>query len=93
MLSKDKNTDIILKKAPPKLFETIKLIFKLLVNGKIPLRNHHRHKLSKHASFIRDNIKGNSSQVKRNISQKGGSLGSVLKTILPVVSPILSLLI
>ena len=89
----DKRTDIILKKAPLKLYKALRLLFKLLVKGAIPLKPTHRSKLKKWAPFIRQNSKGTHSQIKKRVSQNGEGLGDILKTVLPMIIPILSLMI
>ena len=89
----NKRTDIILKNAPLKLYKSLRLLFKLLVKGAFPLKPTHRSKLKKWAPFIRKNSKGKHSDIKRRVSQNGEGLGDILKTVLPMITPILSLMI
>ena len=93
LTKKAKDRDIVLKKAPLTLYKTIRLLFKLIKRGSIPLNNKQRHRLKPWANFIRDNSTGNDSTVKSRVSQNGDGLGSILKTILPIIAPILSMII
>ena len=88
-----KRTDIILKNAPLKLYKTLRLLFKLVLKGVFPLKPTHRSKLRKWAPFIRENAKGKHGDVKRRVSQNGKGLGDILKTVLPLIGPIISLMI
>ena len=90
---KAKNRDIVLKKAPLSLYKTIRLLFKLLKKGAIPLNNPQRNRLKPWVNFIRENSTGSDSSVKKRISQRGEGLGSVLKTVLPIIGPILSMIV
>ena len=89
----DKRTDIILKKAPLKLYKALRLLFKLLLKGAFPLKPTHRSKLKKWAPFIRQNSKGKHGDIKKRVSQNGEGLGDILKTVLPMIIPILSMMI
>ena len=93
MTKKAKNRDIILKKAPLTLFKTIRVLFNLMKGGAIPLTNAQRSRLKPWINFIRQNSKGSDTAVKTRVSQNGNGLGSILKTILPIIAPILSMLI
>jgi len=88
-----KRSDIILKNAPLKLYKVLRLLFKMVLKGVFPLKPTPRNKLKKWAPFIRENSKGKDSDVKRRVSQNGEGLGDILKTVLPIITPILSLLI
>ena len=90
---KAKNRDIVLKKAPLSLYKTIRLLFKLLKKGAIPLNNAQRNRLKPWINFIRENSKGNDSIVKSRVSQSGDGLSSILKTVLPIIAPILSMIV
>ena len=92
LTKKARNRDIILKKAPLTLYKTIRLLFKLVKKGAVPLTNGQRNRLKPWSNFIRDNSIGRDSQVKQNISQNGDGLGSILKTVLPIIAPILSMI-
>ena len=90
---KAKNRDIVLKKAPLSLYKTIRLLFKLLKKGAIPLNNGQRNRLKPWINFIRENSTGNDSTVKSRVSQSGDGLSSILKTVLPIIAPILSMIV
>ena len=93
LTKKAKNRDIVLKKAPITLYKTIKLLFKLMKKGAIPLNNVQRNRLNPWINFIRKNATGKDSTVKSNVVQNGDGLSSILKTILPIIAPILSMII
>ena len=88
-----KKRDLILAKAPSSFYKTIRLLFKLLKNGSIPLKKTHRPRVRPWIDFIRRNSKGRLSDVKSDVSQQGTGLMNILKTVLPIVTPILSMLI
>jgi len=92
-LSGHENRDIILRNAPLKLYKVIRLLFKLMMNGTFPLKAMHRSKLVKWSSFIKENSKGKDIDVRRRVSQNGKGLSDILKTVLPIITPMLSLLI
>lgn len=93
LTKKGKQRDVILKKAPLTLYKTIRLLFKLMKRGAIPLSSGQRNRLKPWANFIRSNSVGKDVKVKENVSQNGGSLASILKTVLPIIRPILALLV
>ena len=93
LTKKAKNRDIVLKKAPITLYKTIKLLFNLMKKGAIPLNNVQRNRLNPWINFIRKNATGKDSTVKSNVVQNGDGLSSILKTILPIIAPILSMII
>ena len=93
LTKKAKNRDIVLKKAPITLYKTIRLLFKLMKKGAIPLNNVQRNRLKPWINFIRKNATGKDSTVKSNVVQNGDGLSSILKTILPIIAPILSMII
>ena len=83
----------MLKKAPLTLYKTIRLLFKLMKKGSIPLNNVQRKRLKPWLNFIRKNATGKDSSVKSNVVQNGDGLSSILKTVLPIIAPILSMII
>lgn len=93
LTKKAKNRDIILRKAPLSLYKTIRLLFKLMKKGAVPLTNAQRHRLKPWVNYIRENSIGKESKVKKNVSQNGDGLSSILKTILPIITPILSMIV
>ena len=93
LTKKAKNRDIVLKKAPLTLYKTIRLLFKLMKKGAIPLSNTQRSRLKPWVNFIRENSTGKDSSVKRNVIQNGDGLSSILKTIIPIIAPILSMIV
>ena len=93
LTKKAKNRDIVLKKAPITIYKTIRLLFKLMKKGAIPLNNVQRNRLKPWINFIRKNATGKDSTVKSNVVQNGDGLSSILKTILPIIAPILSMII
>ena len=93
LTKKAKTRDIVLKKAPITLYKTIKLLFNLMKKGAIPLNNVQRNRLNPWINFIRKNATGKDSTVKSNVVQNGDGLSSILKTILPIIAPILSMII
>ena len=93
LTKKAKNRDIVLKKAPLTLYKTIRLLFKLMKKGAIPLNNVQRNRLKPWINFIRKNATGKDSTVKSNVVQNGDGLSSILKTILPIIAPILSMIV
>ena len=90
--SKSKRAEI-LNNGPPSLFKNLKTLCRCLVDGRIPLTNSHRRRLTNHKQLIREisalPIKG----IKDNVIMQGDGIGSFLKTILPIVAPILTALI
>ena len=88
-----KNRDIVLNKAPLTLYKTIRLLFKLMKKGAIPLNNAQRDRLKPWVSFIRNNSVGKDSSIRSRVVQNGNGLSSILKTILPIIAPILSMII
>jgi len=93
LTKKAKNRDIVLKKAPLTLYKTIRLLFKLMKKGAIPLSNTQRSRLKPWVNFIRENSTGKDSTVKNNVIQNGDGLSSILKTIIPIIGPILSMIV
>ena len=93
LTKKAKNRDIILRKAPLSLYKTIRLLFKLMKKGAVPLTNAQRHRLKPWVNYIRENSTGKESKVKKNVSQNGDGLSSILKTVLPIIAPILSMIV
>ena len=71
--------------APTQLFTVIKLICKLISDGKIKIG-----KASRHRKLI-DEFKGkNASAIKAVSSQKGGAIGSILSAVVPFLAPLVS---
>ena len=90
----DKKTrSIILAKSPVSLYDCIKTLCKGLVDGGIVLTNHHRNRLATHRSLIRELSKGTNRDIKSKSLMNGDGLGSFLKSVLPIITPILAALI
>ena len=87
-----KKRDIVLKNAPLSFYKSIRLLFNLMKNGSIPLKKTHKPRVGPWVNFIRKNSKGRLVDIKRDVSQQGGGLGTILKAVLPIVTPILSML-
>ena len=87
-----KKRNVVLKKAPLSMYKSIRLLFKLMKNGTIPLKKTHKARIKPWVHLIRKNSRGKLANVKRNVSQEGEGLGSILKTILPIITPILSMI-
>ena len=83
----------ILNNAPPSLFRNIKSLCKCLVDGRIPLTNAHRRRLHSHIPLIREISTTPTAGIKDNVIMRGDGIGSFLKSILPIVAPILTALI
>ena len=85
-----KRRDIILKNAPLSLFKAIKTLFNSILKGYIPLKETHKRALQPHKRFIREQAISNHSKIKKRITQKGSGLASILKTVLPIIAPIIT---
>ena len=83
----------ILNNGPPSLFKNIKTLCRCLVDGRIPLKNSHRRRLIPHKQLIREISALPLNGIKDNVVMRGDGIGSFLKTILPIVAPILTALI
>ena len=89
---KDRKT--ILRNSPSILFKVLKLIFKLLTNGKLVLNRKQKQSLKKHEKFIHSVNTVKALHIKRKLlAQRGESLATVLKTVLPIIVGIVKLAI
>lgn len=75
----------MLMAAPTPLFTVLKLICKLIVDGKVKVGRAKRHRK------LINEIKGtNSSTIKTLSTQRGGAIGAILSAVLPFLSPLIS---
>ena len=82
-----KNRQQILKNAPSDLFKTLNLVFKLLHSDRLELSGQQINKIKKHKRLIRSASKLRGKDIKGKLTrQKGGALGSILATVLPILS-------
>ena len=79
----------ILSKAPKSLLTVLGHLFRYVLNGEIPLSDMQMRKLKPHHSLINDNARLTSGAIKANVVQKGGAIGTILATVLPIVSSLL----
>ena len=82
----EQNRRKILKNAPSDLFKTLNLIFRLLDGNQLNLSTNQTHKIKKHKRLIRSASKLHVDAIKGKLSQqKGGALGTILSTVLPII--------
>ena len=86
-----KRKRFILDNIPNAGIKAIKILFKNILNGKIPLKKTHISKLKRHRKFIRGVSSSNITNARSLVKQKGGSfnLSSILGTVLPLLPMIL----
>ena len=83
--------NLILKNSPTTLFTTLKLLFKGLLNGKIPLTIKQKNKLTKsHKHMIRVNSNLSTPAIKTNMLQSGEGLSKILKVVLPILGSVVT---
>ena len=76
----------ILQNAPSELFKVLNIIFKLLSDEKLNLSKHQDKKVKKHKRLIRSTSSLKGSHIKRKfVGQSGGTLATILSTVLPVI--------
>ena len=85
-----KRRDIILKNAPLSLFKAIKILFSYLVKGQIPLKTRHRRQLVPHRQLLIEGASSTPQTIKRKATQSGAGLGSILRTVIPILGPIIA---
>lgn len=92
MLAKasNKNRKIILMNAPAELFKALAIIFRIIDENDIKITASKKKILKKHQSLIRSTrgIKSPGA-IKTHLSQKGGALGAILSTVLPIFGGLL----
>lgn len=88
--SSSKARKTILTNAPSELFTALNLIFKLLDRQSLKLSKLQETRLRKHKHFIRSasGLKTPSS-IKAKVTQRGGAIGTILSTVLPVLGGLL----
>lgn len=75
----------MLLNAPNQLFTVLKLICKMITDGKLKLGN-----ASKHKKLV-NKVKGSRiTSIKALSKQKGGAIGSIIAGVLPFLTPLLS---
>ncbi len=80
----------ILENAPSDLYKALNVIFKLIANDQLELSRKQDNKLGKHRQLIRTASGLTGERIKRKVShQSGGSLASILATVLPVIASLL----
>ena len=81
----------ILQNAPAELFKVLNIIFQLLADEKLELSRHQTQKIGKHKRLIRSTSGLKSSHIKRKFrGQSGGTLATILSTVLPAVASLIS---
>jgi hypothetical protein len=82
---------VIVNNSPNKFLHVIRAVAKSVLDGTIPLKDHHVKKLKRHKLIIRTVAQSKSaSHTRKTLSQKGGSFfKSVLSTLLPLIPMIL----
>ena len=76
----------ILQNAPSELFNVLNIIFTLLAKEKLDLSRHQDRKIGKHKRLIRSTSGLKGSHIKRKFTgQSGGTLATILSTVLPVI--------
>lgn len=88
--SSSRNRKAILANAPSELFITLNLIFKLLNKQNLKLTRAQETKLRKHKQFI-SSASGlkSAGSIKAKVEQRGGAIGAILSTVLPVLGGVL----
>ena len=77
----------ILRNAPSELFKVLNMIFKLLADEKLHLSSLQDKTIGKHRRLIRSTSGLKGTHIKRRFSgQSGGTLSSILSTVLPVIA-------
>ena len=88
--SNEKNRRKILNNAPTELFRVLNLVFKLLDNGRLNLNDRQINKIKKHKRLIRSASKLHGKDIKGKLTkQRGGALGTILSTFLPLIGGLL----
>ena len=82
---------VIVNNSPHKFLHVIRAVAKSVLDGTIPLKDHHIKKLKRHKKLIRAVAQSKSAHHTRNaVKQKGGSFfKTVLNTLLPLIPMIL----
>ena len=76
----------IIENAPSELFKVLNLIFRLLVDEKVEFSKHQHKKIGKHKRLIRSTSSLKGAHIKRKFKgQSGGTLASILSTVLPAI--------
>ena len=76
----------ILENAPTELFKVLNMIFRLLADEHLDLSKHQDKKIKKHKRLIRSTSGLKGSRIKRKFTgQSGGTLATILSTVLPVI--------
>ena len=87
--SNTKTRKKILKNAPQALFTVLHLIFRLIQNNQLDFTKKHKTKIKKHRRIIRSTSKLDQKSIKgKLIRQNGGSLKSILSTVLPIIGTV-----
>ena len=81
----DKRRRKILNNAPLELFKALNLVFKLLDKNDLNLTKAQESKIKKHKRLIHSASSMKSTDIKRKLVQRGGALGAILSTVLPVL--------
>ena len=88
------NRRTILKNAPGELFKVLNLVFQLLINKNLNLDDEQHQVLKKHKRMISSTkgLKG-AGMKQKLIAQRGGALGTILSTVLPLIGVLVQSLI
>ena len=87
--SNTKTRKKILENAPQALFTVLHLIFRLIQNNQLDFTKKHKTKIKKHRRIIRSTSKLDHKSIKgKLIRQEGGSLKSILSTVLPIIGTV-----
>ena len=89
--AKPKRRKALVLHSPLSGIKAIKYLFRNILNGRITLKGRHKNQLKKHKSFIRKISSTNLKEAHKTLNQTGGGvkLGSILKTILPLLPTLL----
>jgi len=89
--AKPKRRSRLIIHSPLKGIKAIKTLFRYIVNGKITLKPKHKQQLKPHKAFIRKISTSNLKDGHKTLKQSGGGLklGSILKTVLPLLPALL----
>ena len=84
----------ILQNAPTDLFKVLNMIFKLLADQKIDLSSHQNRKIGRHKRLIRSASGLKNSHIRKKfVGQSGGTLATILSTVLPVIGGLIQSII
>ena len=86
--SKNKERKKMFKNAPPKLFQLLKTVSKMIISGKYNLG-----RAAKHSNLVRKIASSSVTGLKGIMNQEGGAFASILTAVLPLLGSLFSKLI